>query len=188
MIDPNLVSAVLVTRGDQDLSEIYESIIKAGITDIITWDNSKMALDVGCYGRYLGIQNARHEFIYFQDDDLIAPVADLLAEWRFGVDDHSILANNRIDEEWPLLGIGSLFHRDLAGSLDEYLDEFPFDREFCRTCDVVFGYQHPYRRVVLGYRDLPWGSAPGASMYLEPDHMAVRFKARERALAQAVKV
>ncbi len=183
MISPDNVSAVLVTRGDQDLQEIYDSIEAAGITDILTWDNSKRGTDLSCYGRYAAISEAQNEYVLFQDDDLIAPVGALLDAWS-ETDRYSILANNRIDEEWPLLGIGSIFHRDLVdGIFDTYIDLYGGGQDFNRICDVVFAYQRPYRRVVLGYRDLPWGTSPTASMYLQDGHMHYRMLARERTLA-----
>lgn len=183
MIDPSLVSAVLVTRGDQDLGEIIESILAAGVTDIHVWDNAKRDRNVRCYGRYLAIAEAKNPYIFNQDDDLVSPISDLLACYDPIRDRHSILSNNRVDEEWPLTAIGSIFHRDLADCFGPYLDRWGEDADFHRVCDVVFAYTHPYRRVVLGYRDLAWASAQGASMYLEHGHMETRIRARIRTLA-----
>lgn len=183
MIDPASVSAVLVTRGDQDLGEIFESILAAGITDLVVWNNALRDRDLSCYGRYVAIAEARNEFIYHQDDDLVAPVTDILAAYRPVEDRHAIVANNRVDEEWPLTAMGVVFHRDLADCFGPYIEAYGEDADFYRVCDVVFAYQHPYRRLVFGYRGLPWESMPGASMYLEPGHMAVRERARARTLA-----
>jgi hypothetical protein len=180
-LDPTLVSAVIVTRGDQDLTEIYESIAAAGITDVVTWDNSRR-FDASCFGRYLGVAEARNEYIYHQDDDLVAPVADILSAYDRGRDRWAIVANNRPDEEWPLTAMGAVFHRDLADCFDEYVWRYGDGADFERICDVVFAYHWPYRRIAVGYRDLPWASAAGASMYLEEGHMAVRIEARERTL------
>ncbi len=181
MIDPGQVSAVLVTRGNQPLHEIYASIEDAGITDIVVWDNSQRSEDLACYGRYAGIAEAKNQFIYTQDDDLVAPVGELLECWQTG-DSCSILANNRIDEEWPLVGMGSLFDRCLVdGTFDAYTDAHGLDEEFRKhLCDVVFAYQHPYRRVLLGYRNLPWAADPHASLYLEPGQHSMRLRGRER--------
>ena len=159
MINPENVSAVLVTRGDQDLGEIYDSIEQAGITDILTYDNSKRGEDLGCFGRYAAIPEAQNEYIYFQDDDLVGPVDRLLVEWRT-TDRNVILANNRIDEEWPLLGIGSIFNRELVEEywpFDEYLAAYGDGPDFYRICDVVFAYRYAYRRVVLGLPRLAVG-------------------------------
>ncbi len=184
MIAPEQVSAVLVTRGHEDLQPIHDTLEDAGITDIVVWDNSQRPIDLMCYGRYAAIPEAKNEFIYFQDDDLTVPVKDLLEEWDFGKDACSILLNNRIDEEWPLLGIGSIFPKWMVDdAFDPYLSDFGADEVFLRTCDVVFAYSWPHRRVVLGYENLPWHSDPNASMYLQPDHMSVRLLARERTLA-----
>lgn len=183
MLDPSQVSAVLVTRGDQNLDAIYDSIAAAGITDVVTWDNSQRA-NVSCYGRYLGIAEAKNEYIFHQDDDLIAPVADVIRSYDPTRDRWAIVSNNRIDEEWPLTGIGSVFHRSLADCFGPYIDRFGEDADFHRVCDVVFAYSWAYRRVVFGYQDLPWATAIGASMYHEPGHYDVRMRARARTLLE----
>lgn len=186
VIDSSRVSACLVTRGDVDLSEILASIAAAGITDIVVWDNSKRGRDLSCFGRYAAIAEARNEFIYHQDDDLVAPVPEILAAYDPEADRETIVANNRADEEWLLTGIGCVFHRSLAETcFDAYVARYGFDADFCRVSDIVFAYQHPYRRVVLGYRNLPWGfaTAENPRMYGQPDHYLVRERARDRTLA-----
>ncbi len=180
MIHPSEVSAVLVTRGNVDMTEILDQLTADGIEDIVIWNNAERQRDMSCYGRYLAIGEAKNEYIFHQDDDLVSPAGELLKHYDPVRDRHSILMNNRIDEEWPLTAIGALFHRDLADCFDEYVAEYGFDDDFCRVCDVVFAYQHPIRRLVLGYRDLPWASDPASSMYLEDGHMHVRIRARQR--------
>jgi hypothetical protein len=181
VIDPKLVSAVLVTKGDHDLAPIYESLEAAGIDDVITWDNSTRTVDLSCYGRYVGIGEAQNEWIYHQDDDLVAPVADILRAVDPVADRHTIVANNRADEEWRLTAMGTVFHRDLADCFDEYVALYGFDADFCRVSDIVFAYQHPYRRIVLPYVDLAWAATPDR-MHMQPDHYMVRQRALERTL------
>jgi hypothetical protein len=188
LIPPSEVSAVLVTRGDVPMDRILDSIKAAGITDIVVWNNNTRPINLSCYGRYEGIKEAKNEFIFQQDDDLITPVAEILDAYDPVEDCRTIVANNRADEEWRLTAIGCVFHRSLADCFDEYLRLYGFDADFCRVSDVVFAYQHDYRRVVLGYEDLPNASTFGSSMYLEHDHMAVRYRARERTLALPVEV
>ena len=187
MIDPKEVSAVLVTRGDVEMGAIIDSIRAAGVEDIVVWDNAQRPVDLQCYGRYVAINEARHEIIYHQDDDLIAPVAEILAAYDPVADCNSIVANNRADEEWRLTAMGVVFRRGLAHCFDEYIARYGFDDDFCRICDVVFAYQHEYRRIVLGYTDLPWQTAPN-SMYLQPGHMEVRERALQRTLELPVGV
>lgn len=182
-VDPAHVSACLVTRGDQDLTEIYDSLRDAGVRDIVTWDNSKRR-NLVCYGRFEAVKEARYQRIYFQDDDIVVPVAEIIAAYDPKADRHTIVANNREDEDWPLLGLGSVFHRSLIpGTFDPYIQAFGEDDDFYRIADVVFGMQHPYRKIVLGYRELAWSRDPNASMYLQPGHMQVRERARDRTLA-----
>lgn len=180
MIDPSEVSAVLVTRGNVDMTAILYSIAAAGITDVVIWDNAKRDRDLSCYGRYEAIKEARNPVIFHQDDDLTVPIAALLAEYDPVADRDAIVCNNRAEEEWLLTAMGALFHRDLGDCFSRYIELYGFDADFCRVSDVIFAYQHPYRRVVLGYEDLPWHSQVGSSMYLEHDHYYVR----ERALAR----
>lgn len=188
VIDPANVSAVLVTRGDVDLGEIVDSILDAGIKDVIVWNNRERPVDLSCYGRYAAISEAKHDVIYQQDDDLVAPVADILNHYGPVVDRRTIVANNRPDEEWLLTAMGTIFHRSLAeGCFDAYTARYGFDADFCRVSDVVFAYQHPYRRICLGYRDLPWQTAPNR-MYHQPDHYLVRERARDRVLELAREV
>lgn len=182
MISPSKVSAVLVTKGDVDLSRILESVYAAGITDMVVWDNSERE-NLSCYGRYEGIDEAKHDWIYHQDDDLVAPVADILACVDPKRDRWTIVANNRPDEGWPLTAMGVVFHRSLAECFDEYHQEWgaaDFD-DFCRVSDVVFAYMNAYRRIWVGYADLPWQTAPDR-MHLQRDHYIVRERARLRTL------
>ena len=184
MIDPAEVSAVLVTKGDHDLSEIFDSIRAAGVEDIVVWDNATRGRDLSCFGRYAGISEARHDIIFQQDDDLVAPVADILRAYDPEADRHTIVANNRADEEWLLTAMGTVFHRDLASCFGAYIERYGEDDDFYRVSDVVFAYQHPYRRLVLPYRDLAWAATPDR-MHLQPDHYLVRERARDRTLELA---
>ena len=185
-LNPKEVTAVLVTRGDVELAQVTDSIREAGIRQIIVWNNARRMLDLKVFGRFLATVESSTRFVYTQDDDLIAPVADVLAAYDPETDREAVVANNRAEEEWRLLGIGSVFHRSLVnGCFGRYLDHHPLDLDFLRACDVVFAYQHPYRKVVLGYENLPWGyaTAENPRMYGQPDHMAVRERVRERTLA-----
>lgn len=173
------VSAVLVTKGDHDLAEIFASLEDAGIRDVVVWDNSKRE-DLSCYGRYAGIAEAKNPHIFHQDDDCVVPVAEIIEAYQPRKDRHTVVANNRADEEWRLTGMGSVFHRSLAeGCFDRYCELYGYGPEFFRVCDVVFAYQHPYRRLVLGYRELGWARDPDR-MYHQPYHMASREQALQR--------
>lgn len=180
MITPDLVSACLVTRGDVDLQPIIDSL---PFTDIVVWNNAERGQDLQCYGRYAAIAEAKHEIIYQQDDDLIVPAAALLTHYHPDDDRGTIVANVKPGEEWPLTAAGCVFHRDLA-NFDAYTAAHGEDADFYRVCDVVFAYLNPFRRVWVGYTDLPW-AWDKHRMYWQHDHYVVRDRARERTLALA---
>lgn len=175
MIRPEDVSACLVTRGDIDLSTILNSL---PFEDVVVWDNSQRE-NLKCYGRFAAVAEAKNEWIYTQDDDLLVPIAGLLRAWEPA---DAILANKPELEEWRFLGCGALFHRDLVGGFTDYLALYGQDDDFLRAADVAFAYRHGYRSVWLGYLDFPWQTAPNR-MYHEPDHYEVRERLRERTLA-----
>lgn len=181
MLDPSSVSAVIVTRGDVPMDRIYNDIREAGITDLVVWNNAVRDRDLSCYGRYEAIKEARNEWIFHQDDDLVSPIAALLDRVDPERDRWSIVANNRPDEGWPLTGIGSVFHRDLAECFDGYVAAHGFDGDVLNFCDVIFGHMNAYRHIWLGYEDLPWACAAN-SMYLQPGVQPARERVRLRTL------
>ena len=169
------VSAVLVTRGDVDITTILNSL---PFDDVVVWNNAERE-DLQCYGRFAAIAEAKHDYIYTQDDDLLVPIPSLVRGFRQGVD--AVFANRPHGEEWRFLGCGAIFHRSLA-DFSAYTDMYGFDAEFCRVADVVFAYQHPYRSEWFGYLDFPWQTAENR-MYRQGDHYLVRERARARTLA-----
>lgn len=170
------VSACLVTRGDVDISTIVNSL---PFDDVVIWNNAEREEDLACYGRFAAIAEAKHDIIYVQDDDLMVPIPALLKAWD---NDKGVLANNRLEQEWRYLGCGALFHRDLV-NFDTYLERHGDDMElFYRVADIAFAYQHPYRRVWLGYCDFPWQTADNR-MYKQDHHFFERRKARADTLA-----
>ena len=92
------VSAIIVTRGDQDLTPIWESLPPEW--EKIEWNNGRGYVrveptgdplnttvtlqrpDLSVYGRYAAIEYASHDLIYVQDDDVIVEnPGSLVEEW-----------------------------------------------------------------------------------------------------------
>lgn len=174
MIEAKDVSAVIVTRGDVDISTIVNSM---PFEDVIVWDNS-VEKDLQCYGRFAGIDRCKHDTIYVQDDDVLIPIPALLKEY----DGKGIVANRKPDEEYRFLGIGALFPRTALSVFNKYLKVHPVDSEFYRAADVVFAELNPYRSVWLGYAEFEWSRADNR-MYKQPGHYEVRNKLIDRARA-----
>jgi hypothetical protein len=183
VVDFSGISAVLVTRGDVDITTILNSL---PFDDVVVWNNAERE-DLQCYGRFAGIAEAEHEWIYIQDDDLLVPIPALVREWRaeilpFWKRYGDVFANVRPDEEWRLTACGAIFHRSTLSVFDRYIEVYGRDADFFRVADVVHAYQLPFHRRWYGYLDFPWQTAPNR-MYHQPDHYTVRERARDRALA-----
>jgi hypothetical protein len=150
------ISACLVTRGDVDMSDVISSL---PYDDIVVWDNSKRT-DLGIYGRYAALAEAKHDVIYTQDDDVLFTRHDELAD---AYKDGKVTLNHRAKWDIPWVACGALFRRDLPLiAFSRYLAKFPSDRFFTHYgCDGIFTLLTPVVKVNLGSADLPWGTAPG---------------------------
>lgn len=151
------VSACLVTRGDCDLSPILDSL---PFDDVVIWDNSKRE-DLGIYGRYAAIEEAKHDVVYTQDDDvLVSCHRQLMDAYEPGV----LVANYPQPWDIPWVARGAVFDRRLpAAAFTRYLDRYARDHYFTHfACDGIFALLTP-RVVVIdhGSEDLPHGFADG---------------------------
>jgi hypothetical protein len=159
MISPDQVSAVLVTRGDCDLTDIELSLVEAGIRDVVIWDNSQRD-DMGIYGRYRAIKQAKNTVVVTQDDDVLVTCWDeILAAYEPGV----LTVNYPEPWDIPWVARGSIFDCELpAAAFDRYLDGFPFDQLFThRICDAVFALLSDTKVIDHGSTDLPHGFDDG---------------------------
>lgn len=194
------VSAVIVTRGDVDLTEILESLPEEW--ERVVWDNGAREvrrhrpgsftaefrgnehtgplLDLAVYGRYAAIHYGLcdGDVIFIQDDDCIVDAAAIAAAYEPGR-----LVANMPTGRWPdyldsaLVGWGAIFDRNLPGQAFERFDVgHPAwgDAEFYRTCDVVFSALTPRTVIDVGFRHLPWAEDPGRAMFLQPGHKTER--------------
>ena len=150
------VTAVLVTRGDCDLTPIIETL---PYDELIVWDNSKRR-DLGIYGRYAAITEASHDVIYVQDDDVLVTCHQRLLE-HFRPD--RLLVNYPEPWDIPWVARGALFHRDLPGrAFARYLGVHPLDGFFTHAaCDGIFALLTPTIVVDFGSEDLPHGFGEG---------------------------
>ena len=150
------VTACLVTRGDVDMSEILASL---PYDEVIVWDNSQRE-DMGIYGRYAAIVEAKHDVIFTQDDDLVVTCHDRLLD---AYEPGRVLCNYPQPWDIPWVARGGLFHRDLpARAFEKYLAAHPFDRFFTHhACDGIFALLSDCKVVDYGSTDLPHGFADG---------------------------
>lgn len=185
------VSAVIVTRGDVDLTPVIDSIPYA---EIVIWDNSRRE-DLKTFGRYAAIEETTRPVIFFVDDDIRFTGHDeLMAEYEPGV----ILANmspgwvnGRDLHDSVFVGAGALLDRDVpARAFTKYDTLFPRDEVFYLYPEAMVSIPSRIKRVNL-CRDpymevLAWGYAENR-MVKQPwfeDRMAESIR-RGRAVRDA---
>src|ERR1017187_594143 len=135
-------SAVIVTRGDLDISELTGSL-DDHFDEVIVWDNSKACKDVRVYGRYIGAMMARNEVVYVQDDDCTTHPAAIVGTFQPGQLVCNVPHDRRpeyIGTNITLMGWGSVFGKSKLSSFRRYLDVYPQDDLFERECDRVFSW------------------------------------------------
>ena len=182
MIDPSRVSAVLVTRGNVDLTEILTSFTDAGLAEFIVWDNSRRPRDMAVFGRYEAIGEADGEVIYVQDDDCVLS-RDQIRGVIAGYEPGAVTCNmtDRFRENYPdaaLVGFGAVFDRDLPRRAFARFAVGRSSMLFLRTCDLVFTALTPRRFVDVGHRNLPWATDPDR-MYRSAPLLAERKRMME---------
>ena len=151
------VSACLVTRGNVDLEPILATL---PYDDVVVWNNSERE-DLGIYGRYAAIAEAKHPVIFTQDDDLLVTCHDQLANhYRPG----RLVCNYPHPWDIPWVARGALFDRDLPErAFAKYRARgYQHDRDFTHwICDGVFAMLTPFDVVDYGSEDLPWCNDSG---------------------------
>lgn len=194
------VTAVVVTRGDVDLSRILDSLMLAGIEETIVYDNSK-APDLAVYGRYAAISHANGSLIYVQDDDVVLPpesIERLVSLAEIAPPD-AVICNvpqafreQDFYRDAALVGFGACFRPDVPARAFECLHAYretqridpadpPWNGWFHRRCDIAFTALAPRVLVDVPYEDLPWASAP-SRMYRQREHLDERQRMLELAL------
>jgi hypothetical protein len=152
------ISAVVVTKGDQDISAVVQSL--SAFDEVIVRDNSKYLDDLKVFGRYAAAMNARNPVIYVQDDDCIVPAQRIAQSYESMIQSIQDLVvcnvpvSRRSDYQGTgitLMGWGSVFERSAIYVFDQYLKVYPRDDLFLRECDRVFSYLHRFGIHLVDY-------------------------------------
>ena len=207
-----IVSAVIVTRGDVDLSPILEALPQEW--ERLVWDNGARELrfllpghwrgrfwnagikDLAVYGRYAALEHVQTELVYVQDDDCIVSDPEaLVAAWEPG----HVVCNmppefrHAFYEEHALVGFGAVFERGLPQRAFERLHKIAvpdqsaghrqwFDIPWFHRCADV-AFTALSPRILC---DVPKENLPWAEapgrMFRQPEHVAERKRMLELAL------
>jgi hypothetical protein len=191
MLSPSEVSAVIVTKGDVDLTPVLESLI---FDDVVVYDNSVEPNEM-TYGRVIGArERALHPFIYSQDDDIIHRPEDqariifayeegfmtgcMWSSWSAGAKEQGI-PHGYDDLVFP--GSGSISHITIwEDCVDEYLAEWPADDFFKLWCDTIIGVISPTRQMDIRFVALPCAEDKTRMCNL-PDAVEQKIEAIRRA-------
>lgn len=190
-VDASQVSAVIVTRGNVDLTPILDSLI---FNDVVVWDNSAEPEDSMTWGRALATFRANHSIIYSQDDDILHSPENqqrIIEEYRIGI------LTGCMWPEWSdgarrqgipdgyddlvFAGSGSVYDAWVVHhAANRYLDHYPFDDFFRLWADTIIGVLAPNRQIDIRFEELPWASGEGRMAEL-PDGPALKGEAIRRA-------
>lgn len=166
MLTPDQVTAVIVTRGDVDLTPVLDSLI---FPNVIVFDNSRESVDVKTYGRVLAASASSTAVVYSQDDDIIHSPENqqrildayepgvltgcMWPEWSLGAYQQGIDFGY---DDLVFMGSGSVFDGDVAlGAVDEYLSYFDEDDFFRLWCDTIVGVIAPTKQLDIRFDALP---------------------------------
>jgi hypothetical protein len=147
------VTACLITKGDQPemIARIRETL---PYPQVIVWDDTREEL--GVYGRFAAMREAKTRVCYTQDDDCLFRHHDeLMAEYEDGVPTY---VYGHYPEEGgfgdlPLACGGALIPKDVAfAAIDRYLAHYPHDEAFSYYCDFAAGLLYPrFKQVRLPF-------------------------------------
>jgi len=188
---PSEVSAVLVTRGNMDLSPVLDSL--ARFDEIIVWDNS-VEQNQMTYGRVRALERVRNPIVYSQDDDIIhshdnqdrilaayqpgALTGCMWREWSDGA-----LAQGIADgyDDLVFCGSGSVYDIDVpVEAAYRYLQHWPADEFFLLWADTIIGILAPNRQLDIRFDALPEAEEPYRMCYL-PNAADLKAEAIRRA-------
>jgi hypothetical protein len=170
VLSPDQVSAVIVTRGNCDLTRVLDSLI---FDDVIVWNNAEQDRDQMTWGRALAIDSAKNDVIYSQDDDIIHSAESqyriieayqpgiltgcMWPEWSDGARAQGI-AGGYDDLVFP--GSGSVYDGEIPfAAADRYLANYPLDDFFRLWADTIIGIIAPNRQLDIRFDALPEADA-----------------------------
>jgi hypothetical protein len=184
-----LVTAVIVTRGDVDLDPVLRSLPSEWSR--VVWDNSKKKADMMVYGRYAPLRfEVETSHVYFQDDDVIVsdPLA-IAAAWEPGhivcnmppafrhdfYSDHALVGFGAVCEtHLPEQAFSRFWAHPRATKVRQDLNPGGVVSDFFhRTCDVIVTALMPRILVDVPKENLPWATGE-SRMYRQPGHVGER--------------
>lgn len=177
-MDSGDVAAIIVTRGDCDITPILDSLI---FEEVVVWDNSQTRTDEGAYGRYWGIHRTDRSIIYFQDDDCLVSPEDqqrLVDAYEPGMLTALMPADRDDYRDTVLIGWGSIFDWHLPREAFRRWRDAGYDittPEFKIVgADFVFPMLSRWKRLDGEHINLPHAYADNRTWASYPDYARVK--------------
>lgn len=190
-----LITPLVVSRGDVDLTGILETVTGPGVRPLseqqvakpVVWNNAAAGVDLRTFGTFAAAAVITTPLVYFQDDDcLVERWPALLDVWETGwivcnmAPDFQKAYSGKRDK---LIGHGSIFEASLVKqTFDRYFKEFNLDYVLSREANRIFTALNfdRCRQVDVGHIDLPYASLDNR-LWRQPDHAEMHREAVERA-------
>ncbi len=168
------ISAVIPTRGDCHIGTIVDWLRQYSEIDEI-----KLMIGDTPFNRYLGMESAKNEIIYSQDDDCITDLRPLLEAYEPGVIVNAMTPQHaaQYPNRQTLIGFGALFHRDLLRCFSDY--NWKRDALFYRESDRIFPTVNPHKTVFPWIEILPQAHHDNR-LWKQPGHIAARREMDQR--------
>lgn len=167
-LSPAHVSACFITKDPVYPAQIVERVMRVGFGECLFLTHCDSP-----HRKQELFQKAKYDYLYYQDDDCLAPIDDLLAH---AVPDRitcamkpSHLAAYR-HSRIALIGWGSLFPKRTIDVLDQYRAVYGEDHLYRRETErIMTCLSFPQLRLALPIEDLPSAYAPDR-LSMQPDH------------------
>ncbi len=178
-MNPKDISCCLITKDPVYPKEILDHLQPIGFGEILILTNSDSP-----HRKYELFNKAKFNYIYYQDDDALCPVEQLLARSQRDLINVAMKQGHfdayKDSKATMGLGWGSLFPKALLYTLNSYIFLYGEDEVFRRETERIFtALNYPQNRLVLPIIDLP-SATDGTRLWQQPHHNEFRRIAEER--------
>lgn len=178
-MDASKISCCLITKEYEYPKEILEHLSQFNFGEILI-----QTMCDSPYRKHEVFARAENDLIYYQDDDAICPVKELLELSRpdiinVAMKEGHFWAHSE-NKSTMGLGWGAIFPKSALGVLKRYTDVYGQDDVFKRETERILTYlNYPQNRLVLPIVDLP-SAYDDSRLWRQPNHNEFKKLAEER--------
>jgi len=178
-IDLRKVSCCLLTKDSVYPQEILDNIAQYPFGEILILTNSDSP-----YRKHGLFKKAKYDYIYYQDDDAICPIKELVELSKPDILNIAMKPKHieiYKDKKMTMgLGWGSIFPKSLLKSLKKYTDIYGEDEVYKRETErILTSLNYPQNRLSLNIVDLPSATNPDR-LWRQPNHQDFLLIVEER--------